>query len=150
VTELLSTYEVPVILGPTHALPGTLDSDVDQPFKTPAALHEAGVLFCLSNEGFWQQRNLPFQAGTAVAYGLPYEKAIQALTLDAATILGVADRIGSLEVGKDASLIITSGDVLDMRTSVVEHAFIDGRKVDLDNKQDELYRRFQTKYQRQK
>ncbi|WP_020538335.1 amidohydrolase family protein [Lewinella cohaerens] len=150
VTELLREYKVPVVLGPTHALPGTLDSDVDQPFKTPAALHEAGVQFCLSNEGFWQQRNLPFQAGTAVAYGLPYEKAIQALTLDAASILGVADRIGSLEVGKDASLIITSGDVLDMRTSVVEHAFIDGRKVDLDNKQDQLYRRFQTKYQRQK
>lgn len=150
VTDLLKQYEVPVIVGSTHALPTTLDSDVDQPFKTPAALHEAGVQFCLSHEGFWQQRNLPFQAGTAVAYGLPYEKAVQALTLDAATILGVADQIGSLTVGKEASLFISTGDALDMRSSVVEQAFISGRSVDLDNKQAELYRRFQTKYQRQK
>lgn len=148
VTAVLAAHQVPVVLGPTHDLPNTLDSDVDQPFKTPAQLHEAGVRFCITNEGFWQQRNLPFQAGTAVAYGLPYEKAVQSITLDAAQILGVADKIGSLEVGKAASLIITVGDALDMRTNQVEAAFIDGRSIDLDNKQDALYRKFKAKYER--
>jgi imidazolonepropionase-like amidohydrolase len=147
VTEVLAAHQVPVVLGPTHDLPNTLDSDVDQPFKTPAQLHAAGVQFCLTNDGYWQQRNLPFQAGTAVAYGLPYEKAVQAITLDAARILGAADRIGSLEVGKDASIIITAGDALDMRTNQVEHAFIAGRHINLDNKQEALYRKFKAKYE---
>ena len=148
ITDLLKTANIPVILGSTQALPATLDSDVDQPYKTPAQLAAAGVQFCLSHEGYWQQRNLPFQAGTAVAYGLPYERAVQAITLDAARILGVADRLGSLETGKDASLIITTGDALDMRTSNVEVAFIAGRQIDLDNKQATLYRKFKTKYDR--
>jgi imidazolonepropionase-like amidohydrolase len=148
-TDLLKEAKVSVILGPTHALPNTADSDVNQMFKTPAMLHEAGVQFCLSNEGYWQQRNLPYQAGSAVAYGLPYEQAIQAITLDAARILGVDDQIGSLEVGKSASLILTEGDVLDMRSSQVVKAFIDGRDIDLDNKQEVLYRKFKTKYDRQ-
>lgn len=148
VTDVLKAAKVPVILGPMHALPNTLDSDVDQVFRTPALLHEAGVDFCLSNDGYWQQRNLPFQAGSAVAYGLPYEAAVQAITLDAARILGVEKEVGSLEVGKAASLIITSGDALDMRTNTVERAFLDGRDVDLDNKQEVLYRKFKTKYER--
>ena len=150
VADMLADYNVPVIYGPTHDLPNTLDTDVDQTFKTPAALHAAGVEFCLSNDGFWQQRNLPFQAGSAVAYGLPYEAAIEALTLGTARILGIDDQVGSLEEGKHASLIITSGDALDMRTNQVEHAFISGREISLDNKQDQLYRRFKTKYERQK
>ena len=150
VADMLADYNVPVIYGPTHDLPNTLDTDVDQTFKTPAALHAAGVEFCLSNDGFWQQRNLPFQAGSAVAYGLPYEAAIEALTLGTARILGIDDQVGSLEEGKHASLIVTSGDALDMRTNQVEHAFISGREISLDNKQDQLYRRFKTKYERQK
>lgn len=149
IADMLAEYEVPVIYGPTHDLPNTLDSDVDQTFKTPAALHEAGVEFCLSNEGFWQQRNLPFQAGSAVGYGLAYEAAVEALTLSTARILGIDELVGSLEEGKHASLIITSGDALDMRTNQVEHAFISGREISLDNKQDQLYRRFKTKYERQ-
>ncbi|MEZ4988063.1 MAG: amidohydrolase family protein [Saprospiraceae bacterium] len=147
VADVLKAHQVPVVLGPTHALPNTLDTDVDQPFKTPALLYQAGVQFCLSNEGFWQQRNLPFQAGSAVAYGLPYEQAVKAITLDAAQILGVADRIGSITTGKNASFIITTGDALDMRTNQVTHAFIQGRAIDLDNKQEVLYRKFQAKYQ---
>lgn len=150
VTGLLKDNDISVILGPTHDLPNTNDSDVDQAFKTAAMLHEAGVTFCLSNDGYWQQRNLPYQAGSAVAYGLPYEQAIQAITLDAARILGVADQIGSIEVGKNASLIITEGDLLDMRSSELTEAFIDGRAVDLDNKQNVLYRKFKTKYERSK
>ncbi|MCB0635820.1 MAG: amidohydrolase family protein [Lewinella sp.] len=149
ITDLLRDNDVAVIVGPTHALPSREDYDVDQPFKTPAMLHEAGVRFCLSQEGFWEQRNLPFMAGTAVAYGLPYEEAIRALTLSTAEILGVNDRVGSLEAGKDATLIVCAGDLLDMRTSQVERAFIEGRDIDLDNKQDYLYRKFSEKYSRE-
>ncbi|MEL6358042.1 MAG: amidohydrolase family protein [Bacteroidota bacterium] len=91
---------------------------------------------------------MPFTVGTAVAYGLPYERAIQSITLNAAKILGIDETYGSLEAGKSATLIVVDGDVLDMRTSEVEMAFIDGRKVDLDNKQAELERKFREKYRR--
>ncbi len=147
-TDLLKENNVPVILGRTHSLPSRDDDDVDQPFKTPAQLHQAGVLFCISDDGFWQQRNLAFQAGHAVGYGLPYEAALSAVTLNAAKILGVDKRAGSLETGKDATLFICDGDVLDMRTSKVSRAFIQGRDIDLDNKQKVLYRKFKEKYNR--
>ena len=89
-------------------------------------------------------------AGQAVGFGLDYEKALTAVTLTPARITGVDDRYGSLEKGKSGTLLIVNGDLLDMRTSQVEHAFIDGRKVDLDNKQSELYRKFKEKYSRSK
>lgn len=148
VTDFLKQHEVSVILGSTQSLPSGPDEDVDQPFKTPAQLAEAGVDFAISHGGYWEQRNLPFTAGTAVAYGLPYESAIQALTLTPARITGIDDEYGSLEAGKSATLIVVGGDLLDMRQSKVEHAFIDGRKVNLDNKQAYLYRKFGEKYER--
>jgi len=146
VTELLKENQVPVILRETHSLPSRIDSDVDQPFKTPAMLQEAGVLFCFSMDGYWQQRNLAFQAGQAVGYGLAYEDAIAALTSNAAKILGIDSQAGALEDGKDANLIICEGDLLDVRSSIVEMAFIQGREVDLDNQQKALYRKFKGKY----
>lgn len=149
ITDFLRRENVSVIIGSTQSLPYGSDEDIDQPFKTPAILAEAGVSFALSHGGYWEQRNLPFVAGTAVAYGLPYERAIQALTLDAAKIVGLDKDYGSLEAGKSATFIITSGDVLDMRASVVEHAFIDGRKIDLSNKQSYLDEKFREKYSRQ-
>ncbi|MEM9261744.1 MAG: hypothetical protein AAGA62_19035, partial [Bacteroidota bacterium] len=99
VTEFLKREGVPVILGSTQSLPGGTDDDVDQPFKTPAQLHEAGVEFALSHGGYWEQRNLPFIAGTAVAYGLPYEEAIKSITLDAAKMAGIDADYGSLAAG---------------------------------------------------
>lgn len=149
IAAFLKQEQVPVILEQMHNLPSHVDADVDQPYKMPKLLHDAGVQFCISMDGGWQQRNLPFQAGTAVAYGLPYEKAVQAITLDAARILGIADRVGSLEIGKDATLFICDGDALDMRSNQVASAFIEGRAIDLSNKQDYLYRKFKTKYERQ-
>jgi imidazolonepropionase-like amidohydrolase len=119
---------------------------VDQSFKTAAILHEKGVLFAFSNVGFWQQRNLPFQAGQAVGYGLPKEAAISALTLNTAQILGIDKTCGSLETGKDATLFISEGDALDMRTCQVTSAFIQGRTINLDNKHKQLYQRFEKKY----
>lgn len=147
IADELAKKKVPVILGKTHDLPASADEDIDQPYKTPAVLQKAGVLFCLSIPGgFWQERNLIFNAGTAAAYGLSKEEALSAITLNAAKIMGADDRIGSLEKGKAASLIVSSGDVLDMRTSNIEYAFVDGRQIDLNNKQKELNEKYLKKY----
>ncbi len=146
VGAFLKTHNVPVILNKPQRLPSREDEAVDQPYTTPATLHSQGVLFCLSEEGSWRQRNLPFQAGQSVGYGLPYEAAVAAVTLNAARILGIADRCGSLEAGKDATLFISEGDALDMRTNQVIAAFIQGRSIDLNNKQKVLYRNYESKY----
>jgi imidazolonepropionase-like amidohydrolase len=91
-------------------------------------------------------RNLPFYAGTAVAYGVEKEEALQMITLNTAKILGIDDFAGSLEVGKDATLFISEGDALDMMTNKVIHAFIEGREVSLDTHQTELYKRYSKKF----
>ncbi|MBC7651498.1 MAG: amidohydrolase family protein, partial [Deinococcales bacterium] len=130
-----------------HALPTTEDDDVDQPYKTPAVLQKAGVLFALNDASEnARYRNLSYNAGTAVAYGLTKEQALQAITLNAAKILGIDATTGSLEAGKDANIIVADGDILDMKSSMVTHAFIQGREVSLDNKQKELYERYKYKY----
>jgi imidazolonepropionase-like amidohydrolase len=149
IPDFLKRENVPVILGSTQALPAAQDEPVDQPYRNPALLADAGVDFAISHEGYWQQRNLPFVAGQAVGFGLDYEKAVEAVTLSAARIVGVDDNYGSLEEGKSATFLIVEGDLLDMRSSVVEKAYIDGRDVNLDNKQAELYRKFKEKYSRE-
>lgn len=148
ITEFLKEKNIPVILNDIHQLPGYDDSDIDQPFKTPALLQEKGIKFAfsLSNQGSWNTRNLPFQAGQAVAHGLSKEAAISALTLYPAQILGIDKRVGSLETGKDATFIVSKGDVLDMRTSVVEEAYIEGKKISLEDKQKALYDKYMEKY----
>ncbi|MBO9618176.1 MAG: amidohydrolase family protein [Niabella sp.] len=145
--DLLKQNNIPVILNALHALPTLEDDAIDQPFKTPAILKKAGVLFAL-NDDFAEARyrNLAFLAGTASAYGLSKEEALQAITADAARILGVDDRAGSIEVGKDANIVISSGDILDMDKSIVTDAFIQGRKINLANKQTQLYHRYREKY----
>ena len=147
IADLLKQNNIGVILQQLHALPTTEDDDVDQPFKTPYTLQRAGVLFALNdNHGESRYRNLAFNAGTAAAYGLTKEQALQAITLNSAKLLGIDDRTGSLEAGKDANIVISAGDILDMRTSIIEHAFIQGREVSLENKQTQLYERYMKKY----
>jgi len=147
IADLLKQNNIAVILQAEHALPATEDDDVDQPFKTPAELQKAGVLFALNDEHEESRyRNLPFNAGTAAAYGLTKEQALQAITLNSAKILGVDDKTGSIEPGKDANIVISEGDILDMRTSIISHALIQGRDVNLDNKQKQLYERYKYKY----
>lgn len=146
IADILKQNNIPVILGQPHALPVMQDDDVDQPYKTAAQLQKAGVLFCLSNEGFWQQRNLGFEAGTASAYGLTKEEALTAVTLNAAKILGIDKTTGSLETGKDANIAVSTGDILDMKSSVITRAFIQGREINLDNKQKQLYEKYKKKY----
>jgi imidazolonepropionase-like amidohydrolase len=146
VAPLLKASAVPVIIGPTHEVPSREDSPIDEAFTLPKRLFDAGVLFCFSRDGFWQQRTLPHQAGQAVGFGLPYEVAIAALTKNTAQILGLGKRTGTLEVGKDANIILSEGDALDMRGNRIRYAFIQGRQIDLDNKQKQLYRKYSDKY----
>jgi len=147
VADLLKKFNIPVILDQMHSLPTAEDDDFDQPYKTPAILKKAGVLFAINDvDGQTRGRNLMYNAGTAAAYGLPKEEALRAITLDAATILGIGSKTGSLEVGKDANIIISEGDILDMRSSLVTHAFIQGRTINLDDKQKQLNERYRLKY----
>ncbi len=140
IAPLLKQNNVAVILQEEHSLPATEDDDVDQPYKTPYMLKKAGVLFALNDSHDESRyRNLMFNAGTAAAYGLSKEEALEAITLDAAKILGVDDKTGSLEVGKDANIVISEGDILDMKSSIITDAFIQGRKVSLANKQTQLF-----------
>jgi len=147
IASLLKQNNISVILQQIFSLPTSDDDDVDQPFKTPATLQKAGVLFALTDEdGQTTGRNLMFNAGQAAAYGLSKEEALQAITLNAAKILGIADKTGSIEVGKDANMIISNGDILDMKTSVVTKAFIQGRDIDLNDKHKELNEKYKKKY----
>ena len=147
IADLLKENNVPVILSQPHSLPTADDDDVDQPYKTAAMLQKAGVLFSINDDdGQTRGRNLAFNAGTAAAYGLTKEEAIAAITLNAAKILGVSDKTGSIEVGKDANIIISEGDILDMKTSIITDAFIQGRKIDLNDKHKQLNERYNQKY----
>ncbi len=145
-THLLLRHKIGVIITGTHRLPGRRDKAYDAPFTLPLRLETAGVMWCLaSGDETAHERSLPYQAGLAVAYGLPEDAAIRAVTLSAAELLGVGDRIGSLENGKAATLIITDGNPLDI-ISQIEMAFIDGREIDLNSKQTALDKKYREKY----
>jgi imidazolonepropionase-like amidohydrolase len=147
IADLLKQNNVSVVLTQMHSLPTAADDDVDQPYKSAAALQKAGVVFSISDDDSQTRgKNLLFNAGTAAAYGLTKEEAIQAITLNAAKIMGVADKAGSIEVGKDANIVISEGDILDMKTSKVTEALIQGREVDLTDKHKLLNDRFNKKY----
>jgi len=147
IADLLKQNNVSVILNQMHSLPTAEDDDVDQPYKTPAMLQKAGVTFAINDEDEQNRgRNLMFNAGTAATYGLDKEQALQAITLNAAKCLGIDKQTGSIEVGKDANIIISDGDILDMRTSQVTDAFIQGRQINLDNRQKQLEERYLKRY----
>ncbi|RUO55326.1 amidohydrolase family protein [Pseudidiomarina homiensis] len=141
----LAEADVRVVFGAPFGLPSRHDEGFDQAFSTPAALAEAGVNFAISYPGYWDVRNLPFAAGNAVAYGLDREAALAAITLKPAEFLGVADRLGSLEAGKQATLVISAGDLLDPIGQNVETLFIEGRMVDLNNRHLQLYNKYKQK-----
>ncbi len=151
--NLLKQYQVPVIVGSTYRLPLRRDDPYDTAYTLPLRLREAGVRFAIAGEGAGSPggaanaRNLPYHAAVAVAYGLPHAEAIRAITLSAAEILGVGDRIGSITVGKDATLIVTDGDILETETNVTD-AYIQGRVVDLGSRHKTLYEKYKLKYSR--
>lgn len=146
VTDLLRDNNVPVIIRETQALPAHDEDDVYLCYKLPHLLQEGGVLYGLTGIGFWRQRNLPFEAGQAVGYGISKEQALAMITSNNAKILGIDKTTGTLEAGKDANLFISGGDALDMISLDVQKAFIQGRDINLDNLHKQLYRKFAGKY----
>lgn len=149
IPEMFPENSVGLLLSRVHDLPPLSDDDIELPYKLPAIMDDHGVSFALQNAGSHERmylRNFPFGLGTAVAHGLPYEQAIKAATLGVAQILGIDDRYGSVEQGKSATLFISKGDALDMIGNQVTHAFIDGRSVQLENRQYELFQRFKKRF----
>ena len=147
VADFLRENKIPVILTATHDLPERPDDDIDMPYKLPYLLSSAGVSVALSHTDLLgRARNLPFYAGTAVAYGMDKEEALKTVTSNPAKALGIDARVGTLEVGKDATMFVSEGDVFDFRTSILTHAFISGKAITLPYKQQELYERFSRKY----
>lgn len=152
VSSLLKQNNIPVLLQRVHSEPNNDDDDYDLPFKLANKLVNAGVLVGLENAGGMERmnaRNLPFLAGTCAAYGLNKEQALSLITLNTAKILGIDNMVGSLEVDKDATLFISEGDALDMRTNKLEKAYIQGRDISLESHQTELYKRYSNKYKQQ-
>ncbi len=145
VRDFLKENNIPVLLADPLSVPKYDYSDIRLPFKLAAMFKDAGILVGLtySKQAYG---NLPFAAGQTVSYGLTKEEALQTITLNNAKILGIDDITGSLETGKDANIVVSTGDILDMATNNIEYAFIKGRNISLDNKHKQLYRRFQAKY----
>lgn len=146
ITEFIKDNNIPIILDGVHLLPNRDESDIDMPYKTPAILHKAGIKFCLAyGSSTMSERNLPFLAGTAAAYGMSKEEALKTITSNSAEILGMSD-LGILKEGNRATLFVSDGDALDMRTNNLSHAFIDGRKVKINGMQEVLHERYKEKY----
>ncbi len=153
VSTLLKENNVAVLLKRVHDLPLLEDEDVNLPYKNAKLLVDAGVLVGLENAGDMermQTRNLPFYAGTCAAWGLSKEQALQLITGNTAKILGIDNQYGTLESGKSATLFISEGDPLEMKTNVISFAFIDGRQISLQSHHTELYERYKGKFEQQK
>lgn len=153
VSTLLKENNVAVLLKRVHDLPLLEDEDVNLPYKNAKMLVDAGVLVGLENAGDMermQTRNLPFYAGTCAAWGLSKEQALQLITGNTAKILGIDNQYGTLESGKSATLFISEGDPLDMKTNIISFAFIDGRQISLQSHHTELYERYKGKFEQQK
>jgi predicted amidohydrolase YtcJ len=152
VADFLRTNQIGVILDRIHRLPYLKEEAVWQPYQQPYLLKKAGVLVALGYDTNdtepMSARNLPFLAGTAAAYGLTPEEALQMVTINTAKILGVDNIVGTLEKGKHATLVVSKGDILDMRTNQVTLAYMQGRKVELTDKHKQLYEKFKAKYER--
>lgn len=152
IANLLVENNIPVILERAHRVPTSNDEDYDLPFRTAKLLVEQGVTVAIGMEGSMERmsaRNLPFYAGTYAAHGLDKEEALKLITSNAAKILGIDNKVGTLEVGKDATLFISEGDALDMRTNILTEAFIQGRKISLETHQTVLWKRYSKKYSSQ-
>ena len=144
VADLLAENEIPVILGPPQALPAREDDAYDSPYALASALRSAGVEFAISTFGASASFSLPYEAAQAVAFGLPWEDGLKAITTWPAQILGVADRLGTIEPGKIANLIVTDGDPLEIRTRVV-HVLVRGQVVELETKHTRSYERWRSR-----
>jgi imidazolonepropionase-like amidohydrolase len=141
VLDLIKARNIPVVLGPTNTLPLDRDDDYDRSFTTPGELFKAGIKFSIASFSTSRSRNIPYEAAAAVAYGLPHDEAYKAVSLNAAEIFGVSKRLGSIDEGKVADLIITDGDPMEARTQL-KQLFINGKPVDLVTRQKNLYEKY--------
>lgn len=148
VANELALAKVPVIFTHPFGVPERDDEPVDYAYSTPAKLQAAGVLVAMSLDGYWDTRNVVFGAGQAQAFGMTAEQALATVTLNAAKIVGMDKQLGSLEVGKAASVIVSDGDVLDYASSKIRYMWIDGRAVDLNNRNKQLHDKYQQRYSR--
>jgi hypothetical protein len=150
-TDFLKEHDIPVLVNGPHSLPARDDDDYDLPYKLPKLLADAGLLVGIQNLDManFQTRNMAFYAGQVAGMGLDREKALQLVSGNTAKILGIDDRYGTLAEGKSATLFISEGDALDMRTNQLTHAFIDGREISLETHQTELWKRYADKYARE-
>ena len=149
VADLLLKHNIPVVLDRPHRNPNIEDDAYDYTYTIAKKLSDKGIVVGIGMEGQMERmntRNLPFYAGTFAAHGLAKEKAVQLLTRNAAKILGIEDFAGTLEKGKDATLFISEGDALDMKSNIITHAFIQGRKISLESHQTKLWKRYSNKY----
>ncbi|MBA4744414.1 MAG: amidohydrolase family protein [Muricauda sp.] len=147
VIDFLKENEVPVIVPPTYNLPRHDDMGYDAFYGLPQLLHSKGIEVAMYHVGsLSNSMNLPFYAGTAVAFGMEKEEALKMISLNPAKILGVDDKLGSIEVGKDASLFVSKGDALDVQTNALMMAFIKGKNIDLEGPQQKDYERYSLKY----
>jgi imidazolonepropionase-like amidohydrolase len=144
--ERLQKEGVGIVIRRVHALPMRDEDAYDAAYTLPATLAKASIPFAFSDDGGWQQRNLPFHAGTAIAYGLDADAALRSLTLSPAKMLKADADYGSVEVGKSATLFISKGNALDARSNIVTHAFIDGREVDLSSRHTRLTTKYRERY----
>ncbi len=144
VAPLLKSKNIPVVLGSVLTLPAREDDHHAATYRAAGELAQAGVQFAFGTDGSDNNRLLPYEAAISVAWGLDRDRALRAMTLDAATILGVADRVGSLEAGKIANFFIANGDPMEMKTQFT-HIFINGKNVGLKSKHTELYERFSSR-----
>ncbi|MDA2923588.1 amidohydrolase family protein [Acidobacteria bacterium AH-259-L09] len=141
VADFLKENKARVILGPRQSLPGREDDPIDIIYRTPAILHQHGVPFAIATGDSAKVRNLQYEAGNAVAYGLPYQAALRSITLTPAEFLGVAQVVGSIEKGKKANLVVAQGDILEYQTPI-RHLFINGKPVSLETKHTRLYHKY--------
>ena len=149
--DLLKSKNISVLVSTTHRLPISAQSDYDMPYKLPKILYDAGINVGIHNgdSANFQTRNLPFYAGQVVGQGLDKENALKLITSNTAKILGIDDKVGTLSPGKDATLFISKGDALDMRTNQIEKAYISGREISLESHQTRLWKRYKNKYKSQ-
>lgn len=148
VVDLLQRERVPLIINRVHGLPTRDEDPYDQAFTLPAVLAAAQIPFAFSDDGAWQQRNLAYHAGTAIAFGLSETEAERALSLYPARMFGIDGEYGSIEVGKSATLFVSTGVALDSKSAIVRHAFIDGREVDLSNRHVKLTKKYRERFAR--
>ncbi len=141
--DFMVKNQIPVLVYNTHDVPSQVDSPVYENYELPAKLTKAGIKTVITYGSLgWRTRNLPFLAGTAIAFGMDKEEALKAITINAAEVMGLDKQIGTLEIGKHATIVIAKGDIFDMKSNTITHAFIQGKVVDLDDKQKKLYQKF--------